>query len=796
MFASKVAKPQSKTAESQTSSLSPHGSTLAGHLLGHDPVEPALFLQRTVGNQAMLRLLAQRASWPEQELAPEDRAAPVAPRGLSWDFSKIPIFPPDRTSRSQTALHRAVAPLPGVIQAKLEIGAVDDPLEAEADCVADQVMRMANPAQPARESAPVVRRMCPECKDQDEEKEQNIQRKPSCVGDCGDRAPQSVHEVLCSPGRPLAAPDRAFFEPRLGVDLSAVRIHDDSRAADSARSIGARAYTVGSHVAFAGPAHTSTESGCRLLAHELAHVVQQGAAPQTTRRAPALVQRDPGPAPNTPSLEARYNAALADARQTGNWQLTAELLNGFSPNDIDIRLASLSDDEVGYLHEGAVDNPKVGPDSAAAKKTAPGAPRASQAPQPAAPAQDRPPAAPAQPPQTAPQAETPQQDAGVPRTPNQDDQASRDRQVACVINEGGCASSRAGGVPSPEEMSNYNQKCRETSKFAGSDITPSDEECKSPPKPPPLSAAGGPEGGWTTGEVILVGTAVVIGAALIIVFAPELIPAAATFARGAVVALRIGTAVATALPAATAGGDAVVLAEVTATAVEAAPAVTEGGVAAARGAQALNLVVRSAQPIAQAVQASAPAAQIAVTSSAPTLAQAAAAIIAAGVSATTLKGDSQTSDKKDDKKNKDCSDKPLFWDPVVSTSSSQPGLLDACFLLGDYSMHGHHTWPEYAGGLETQPLMGVRGSVHISILQPQLDAFLLAGFAKDGLTRSTSQNGLFIARLRTDRALRRQMVAAINSFYVSFNAAYCNPPIPTVIYQSGIGATLTDLGGP
>jgi hypothetical protein len=171
-------------------------------------------------------------------------------------------------------------------------------------------------------------------------------------------------------------------------------------------------------------------------------------------------------------------------------------------------------------------------------------------------------------------------------------------------------------------------------------------------------------------------------------------------------------------------------------------------------------------------------------------------VTAAGVAATALPSDSQTPDKKEDKKNKDCGDKPLFWDPVVSTSSSQPGLLDACFLVGDYSMHGHHTWPEYAGGLSAQPLMGVRGSVHISILQPQLDAFLIAGFAKDGLTRSLAQNGPFIARLRTDRALRRQMVAAMNSFYAGFNAAYCNPQIPLVIYQSGIGATLMDLGGP
>ena len=74
----------------------------------------------------------------------------------------------------------------------------------------------------------------------------------------------------------LPAPEQRFYEARLGHDLSQVRIHADGEAARSARSLDARAYTVGSDVVFgAGQYRPGTRSGQRLLAHELTHVVQQ-----------------------------------------------------------------------------------------------------------------------------------------------------------------------------------------------------------------------------------------------------------------------------------------------------------------------------------------------------------------------------------------------------------------------------------------------------------------------------------------------------------------------------------------
>lgn len=88
--------------------------------------------------------------------------------------------------------------------------------------------------------------------------------------------PAIVHEVLRSPGHPLDPSTRAFFEPRFGHDFSQVRVHTDAKAAESARAVNALAYTVGRDVVFAEPFYDpDTAAGRYLLAHELAHTVQQ-----------------------------------------------------------------------------------------------------------------------------------------------------------------------------------------------------------------------------------------------------------------------------------------------------------------------------------------------------------------------------------------------------------------------------------------------------------------------------------------------------------------------------------------
>lgn len=93
----------------------------------------------------------------------------------------------------------------------------------------------------------------------------------------------NIHTIKGT-GQPLPASERAFFEPRFGWDFSHVRIHADQRAADTAQSINARAFTSGDHVVFgAGQFVPGNQLSRKLLSHELVHVIQQHGVTTGTR---------------------------------------------------------------------------------------------------------------------------------------------------------------------------------------------------------------------------------------------------------------------------------------------------------------------------------------------------------------------------------------------------------------------------------------------------------------------------------------------------------------------------------
>ena len=162
-----------------------------------------------------------------------------------------------------------------VVQPALKVGSTDDPLERDAEQFAGQA---------CCGSETDGGSSCAECRQRAQEP--LIQRRTH-----GRAHPQNggaVHGIALGPGRPLGAAQRSFFEPRVGGDLGGVRVHTDSQAGQAAERLGARAFTVGSDIAFA-PAeyHPDTGEGQRLLAHEIAHVVQQRSAdPRVLRRQP------------------------------------------------------------------------------------------------------------------------------------------------------------------------------------------------------------------------------------------------------------------------------------------------------------------------------------------------------------------------------------------------------------------------------------------------------------------------------------------------------------------------------
>lgn len=124
-------------------------------------------------------------------------------------------------------------------------------------------------------TAAVLQRACA-CGKQDDRR---LQRRTQAGASASGFAPPIVHAVLRGAGTALDERARPLAERILGPDFSRVRIHTDARAAESATAVGALAYAVGSHIVFgAGRFAPGTSEGDHLLAHELAHVAQQGHA--------------------------------------------------------------------------------------------------------------------------------------------------------------------------------------------------------------------------------------------------------------------------------------------------------------------------------------------------------------------------------------------------------------------------------------------------------------------------------------------------------------------------------------
>jgi len=185
-------------------------------------------------------------------------------------------------------------------QPQLTVNTPGDVYEQEADRVADQVMRMKEEEEPIVQRMPLtpvsgVQRKCTEC---EQEEQGQVQRKEAASSDSGGKsAPSIVSDVISSGGgQPMDGGTRQFMESRFGQDFGQVRIHTDSRAVESASAIQARAYTSGRDVVFgAGEYQPGSESGKRLLAHELVHVGQQKVSGTKVQRSHRL-ENDPNDA--------------------------------------------------------------------------------------------------------------------------------------------------------------------------------------------------------------------------------------------------------------------------------------------------------------------------------------------------------------------------------------------------------------------------------------------------------------------------------------------------------------------
>lgn len=185
------------------------------------------------------------------------------------------------------------------LQTLLALNQPGDALEREADHAAAQVMRSAEPPH-----ACACGGGCPRCRAERAARAlRRTQASPAAGHQPG--APPIVHQVLRSPGQPLDPGARAFMEPRFGQEFGGVRVHTDPQAGASADAVHARAYTYGQHIVFAaGQYQPHAAEGRRLLAHELAHTVQQGAAHADASPEPSGTIHRQGTAPAPPAAPA------------------------------------------------------------------------------------------------------------------------------------------------------------------------------------------------------------------------------------------------------------------------------------------------------------------------------------------------------------------------------------------------------------------------------------------------------------------------------------------------------------
>jgi hypothetical protein len=238
------------------------------------------------------------------------------------------------------------------IQARLQVSTPEDQSEQQADRVADSVMRMSQTdedlivAPKSKSRVPVavredgeeegqsVQRVCNECEEETvhranvEDEEEAVQRdtKTGAKGHNSEINHSATSNIgaLNDRGSPLSEATRSFFEPRFGVDFSQVRVHTDSNAAETAESINAKAFTVGRHIAFSsGQYAPQSQEGQHLLAHELTHVVQQSFSGLPLRSAvptnlaalqPDLVQRDQGGSKGAEAKRAKIDAAIQNLK--------------------------------------------------------------------------------------------------------------------------------------------------------------------------------------------------------------------------------------------------------------------------------------------------------------------------------------------------------------------------------------------------------------------------------------------------------------------------------------------------
>jgi hypothetical protein len=321
-LAVKSAKPQKSGTDKKNPAASKTRQDLSQSL--ETPVKQILYLQQTVGNRAVNRLIQAKFKVGPPNDIYEKEADRVADKVMKMPHpvSRAPLQRLDeKEDEAQTKpLADTITP---VIRRKTE----DEEKEAQTK---QFIQREAEEKEDEGQAKPLIQREAKEKEEQGqakpliqregEDKEEEGQAKPLIQREAEDKEEQGQAKPLLQRqagegssgqvssglenrlsaskggGQPMSSDTRSFMEPRFGADFSDVRIHTDTSAVQMNKDVNAQAFTTGKDIYFgSGNYNTDTSRGKRLLAHELTHVVQQGSAVQrkklVNQSSPEVIQR-------------------------------------------------------------------------------------------------------------------------------------------------------------------------------------------------------------------------------------------------------------------------------------------------------------------------------------------------------------------------------------------------------------------------------------------------------------------------------------------------------------------------
>ncbi len=251
---------------------------------GNPAMDYILHIQRTFGNRAASQLLRSNFLQTKLNIGPandkyEQEADRISERAVSMNETAVrgeaqignPLTGNPASQISRTPLVHSITPLQRKGQSEDEMQEKESP---EEEMRGSFLYRFGGNAEEEKAQGKLIQRTCESCQKQyGEAKQIQMQRKESQVTPSIET---SINSAKGS-GRSLSTGERSYFEPRFGADFGSVNIHTGGQANSMAKSVNARAFTVGNDIFFgSGQYNTSTSEGKKLMAHELTHTVQQG----------------------------------------------------------------------------------------------------------------------------------------------------------------------------------------------------------------------------------------------------------------------------------------------------------------------------------------------------------------------------------------------------------------------------------------------------------------------------------------------------------------------------------------